>query len=94
MGSRFDKCIHLNHSLNLRSTHIHRRRKVWFQGSSRPSFPSRSINHRSIGLGIYPRHLTFRINDLKEAGLNLFACRLFSVVFKEIYINYSLLKLL
>ena len=56
-GSRFDKCIHLNHSLNLRSTHIHRKRKVWFQGSSRPNFPSRSINHRSIGLGIHPRLL-------------------------------------
>ena len=56
-GSRFDKCINLNHSLNSRSTHIHKRRKVWFQEFSIPSFLSRSINHRSIGLWIHPRHL-------------------------------------
>ena len=36
---------------------------------------------------------TFRIHDLKEAGLNLFACRLFNILVKEIYINESLLKL-
>jgi hypothetical protein len=36
---------------------------------------------------------TFRLHYLKKAGLNLFACRLFSVVFKEIYINERLLKL-
>ena len=55
--SRFGKCTRLNHSLSSRSTHIHRKRKVWFQEFSKPNFPSRSKHHLSIGLGIHWRHL-------------------------------------
>ena len=56
-GSQFHMCKCLNQSLSARCTHIHRRMKVRFHGSSRLSFPSWSINHRSIDLGIHWRQL-------------------------------------